>query len=159
MKRITQKQIAACIANQGRINREILNSDIQGWQGKFELNRTPEFLKGWECTDRDSLQFREKNWLNPSRKNCEAEYCFKQWNNVTNESVPPILEDLTEEQFNDSKNWIQATIDVKEYSGELHDYLSPYGYSYGKVIADNGFAKGMALIAECIFETDIFDFI
>jgi hypothetical protein len=55
---------------------------------------------------------------------------------------------------------VTAEICLRDYTEEeMNEYVSPFGYTFGGIINDYSLLEGNWLIAECIFETTVLDYI
>ncbi len=110
-------------------------------------------INDYLCTDPATLQYCKK--LNSNT------YLYVQFNDFDySDEFDRIKEDesLLKEFFSEDKFWIKATIDIREYTDkEITDYIKSYGYTL-KNIKEIYPIEWEQIIAESIFETDLYEF-
>ena len=115
------------------------------FNNKFNSDGTIHFdVNEWTNTDPDEGQF--------CRKISDTEFEYIQLKDMTGKpNSKRLLEVLNDKTT--IKDWYQDEIDVNDYdSDQIGNYLS----AYGGILAWCGGTYRNQLIAECIFETDLF---
>lgn len=115
----------------------------------FDVKNTPN---GWTCTDPDNYQFR--------RDNEDGSYTFKEIKTAEQKQHLTNFPKTFDYVFTTIHElWKQATIFITDYSRrDIHEILSAF-YSEQQIpeVADIDNPAHHALIAECIFETEMYD--
>lgn len=116
------------------------------FNNRFTKDNKIKFVPSeWTCTDPDEGQF--------CRKISDTEFEYIQLKDMTDKPHSKHLLEVLNDKTRIS-DWYEDEIDVKDYDEEqIESYVSPYG----EILEGSEGAYRNQLIAECIFETDMYN--